>query len=81
MRLGAFNPGHPAIFQDGQNPDRPKTVFGLIVAGLKRRKAAGIPPFTIMSCDNIPGNGEVTEECRRRVGGAVGSGLCAMDRR
>ncbi|MCB5203704.1 mannitol dehydrogenase family protein [Neorhizobium sp. T786] len=58
---GVFNPGHPAIFNDGQNPDRPKTVFGLIVAGLKRRKAKGIPPFTIMSCDNIPGNGEVTE--------------------
>ncbi|MBA4785941.1 MAG: mannitol dehydrogenase family protein [Rhizobiales bacterium] len=58
---GAFNPGHPAIFDDGQNPDSPKTVFGLIVAGLKRRKANGVAPFTIMSCDNIPGNGEVTE--------------------
>ncbi len=33
---GKFNPGHPAIVADGQNPDAPKTVFGLIVAGLKR---------------------------------------------
>ena len=57
---GSFNPEHPAIFNDGQNPDRPNTVFGLIVAGLKRRKAKGLAPFTIMSCDNIPGNGEVT---------------------
>ena len=58
---GEFNPGHPAIFHDGQNPDKPTTVFGLIVAGLKRRRQAGLAPFTIMSCDNIPGNGEVTE--------------------
>jgi len=58
---GKFNPEHPAIAEDGRNPDSPKTVFGLIVAGLKRRRAEGIDPFTIMSCDNIPGNGEVTE--------------------
>lgn len=58
---GAFNPAHPAIAEDGKNPANPKTVFGLILAGLKERKARGIAPFTIMSCDNIPGNGEVTE--------------------
>ncbi|CAN7465000.1 mannitol dehydrogenase family protein [Neorhizobium sp. LjRoot104] len=58
---GAFNPAHPAIAEDGRNPANPKTVFGLILAGLKERKARGITPFTIMSCDNIPGNGEVTE--------------------
>ncbi|EUB97977.1 Mannitol 2-dehydrogenase [Rhizobium sp. CF080] len=58
---GAFNPAHPAIAEDGKNPANPKTVFGLILAGLKERKARRIAPFTIMSCDNIPGNGEVTE--------------------
>lgn len=58
---GEFNPAHPAIAEDGRNPANPKTVFGLILAGLKLRKERGIPPFTIMSCDNIPGNGEVTE--------------------
>ncbi|CDZ56452.1 mannitol dehydrogenase family protein [Neorhizobium galegae] len=58
---GAFNPAHPGIAEDGKNPANPKTVFGLILAGLKERKARGIAPFTIMSCDNIPGNGEVTE--------------------
>ncbi|MCQ2003365.1 mannitol dehydrogenase family protein [Rhizobium sp. NRK18] len=58
---GKFNPDHPAIAADGRNPDDPKTVFGMIVAGLKKRRAAGIAPFTVMSCDNIPGNGEVTE--------------------
>lgn len=57
---GHFNPKHPAIVADAENPAAPKTVFGLIIAGLKKRKEAGIVPFTVMSCDNIPGNGEVT---------------------
>ncbi|MBX5091399.1 mannitol dehydrogenase family protein [Rhizobium lentis] len=57
---GTFNPAHPAIAADGKNPNAPKTVFGLIVAGLKARKDKGIGPFTVMSCDNIPHNGVVT---------------------
>ncbi|MBY3199548.1 mannitol dehydrogenase family protein [Rhizobium laguerreae] len=57
---GTFNPAHPAIAADGANPNAPKTVFGLIVAGLKARKDNGIGPFTVMSCDNIPHNGIVT---------------------
>jgi mannitol 2-dehydrogenase len=56
-----FDSGHPDIVADARNIDAPKTAFGLIVAGLKRRHAAGVPPFTVMSCDNIPGNGHVTE--------------------
>ncbi len=56
-----FDSDHPDIVADARNIDSPKTVFGLIVAGLKRRRAAGVPPFTVMSCDNIPGNGHVCE--------------------
>ncbi len=58
---GKFDPDHPAIVADAQDPTHPKTVFGLIIAGLKARREAGIPAFTVMCCDNIPGNGEVTE--------------------
>lgn len=58
---GKFDPTHPAITADAADPDHPKTVFGLIIAGLKARRAAGLSPFTVMCCDNIPGNGEVTE--------------------
>jgi mannitol 2-dehydrogenase len=57
---GKFNPSHPAIVRDAANPGEPSTVFGFIVAGLARRRAAGIPPFTVMSCDNVPHNGLVT---------------------
>ena len=52
--------GHPALQRDAGNPDDPTSVFGLILHGLKARKAAGIAPYTVMSCDNIPHNGVVT---------------------
>ncbi len=55
---GAFDPAHPEIAADSANPHR--TAFGAIIAALKARKAAGVPPFTVMSCDNLPGNGHVT---------------------
>ncbi|UXT50940.1 mannitol dehydrogenase family protein [Agrobacterium tumefaciens] len=58
---GSFNPQHPAIAEDGKNPASPKTVFGLIVAGLKARRDKGLQAFTVMSCDNIPHNGKVTK--------------------
>ncbi len=57
---GGFAPDHPAIKADAANPGDPKTVFGLILAGLKARRAAGVEPFTVMSCDNVPHNGVVT---------------------
>ncbi len=59
---GHFDPTHPAIAADGQNPDTPRTVFGLLVAGLRARRAAGVQAFTVMCCDNIPHNGTVTRE-------------------
>jgi mannitol 2-dehydrogenase len=37
----------------------PATVFGLVTEALRRRRARGVGPFTVMSCDNIPGNGDV----------------------
>lgn len=56
---GEFDPTHPEIVDDAASPHR--TAFGAIIAALKLRRAAGIPPFTVMSCDNLPGNGHVTE--------------------
>lgn len=55
---GQFDPADPAIVADAANPHR--TAFGAIIAALKARRAAGTPPFTVMSCDNLPGNGHVT---------------------
>ena len=57
---GVFNPDAPEIRHDAAHPDDPSTAFGLIVAGLARRRAAGLNAFTVMCCDNIPHNGAVT---------------------
>lgn len=57
---GRFDPTHPEIVADAKTPNRPATAFGAILSALKARRAAGLAPFTVMSCDNLPGNGHVT---------------------
>jgi mannitol 2-dehydrogenase len=57
---GAFDPHHPEIIADAADPR--KTAFGAIIAALMARRATGTPPFTVMSCDNLPGNGHVTRD-------------------
>ncbi len=60
---GKFNPAHPDIVADAGNMAAPRTVFGLILAGLMRRRdEEGGVPFTVMSCDNIPHNGHVASD-------------------
>ena len=56
---GKFNPDDPKIVHDAARPSDPATAFGLIAAGLARRRAAGVKPFTVLSGDNIPHNGVV----------------------
>jgi mannitol 2-dehydrogenase len=68
---GRFDPEHPAIRADAASPDAPATVFGLILAGLRARRQAGTPPFTVLSCDNVPHNGAVA---RNAVAGLAEAG-------
>ena len=49
---------HPDIVHDLANPDRPKSFIGYVVAGLRRRRTAGLAPFVLIPCDNLPKNGE-----------------------
>jgi fructuronate reductase len=57
---GALNREHPGIRHDLQNPGSPQTLVGFLVEALDRRRNAGTPPFTVLSCDNLPDNGHVT---------------------
>jgi fructuronate reductase len=57
---GALNADHPDIRHDLARPEAPVSVPGLIVRALELRKAAGIAPFTVLCCDNLPANGETT---------------------
>jgi mannitol 2-dehydrogenase len=55
---GEFMAENPDVQHDLRHADQPKTTFGLITAALQRRRARGTAPFTVMSCDNIQGNGD-----------------------
>jgi mannitol 2-dehydrogenase len=58
-----FNRTHPDVVRDIEDGlQNPQTVFGLILAGLRKRRENGLQPFTVLSCDNIPGNGHVAED-------------------
>ncbi|MDX6326065.1 MAG: mannitol 2-dehydrogenase [Nocardioidaceae bacterium] len=57
---GDFDATAPEVQHDLAPDVAPRTAFGFIAEALARRRAEGTPPFTVMSCDNIPGNGGVT---------------------
>ncbi|MEW9836146.1 mannitol dehydrogenase family protein [Mesorhizobium marinum] len=54
---GGLDTGHAAIVADIATPENPRTAHGYLVEALARRRAAGIAPFTVLSCDNLPANG------------------------
>ena len=59
---GEFAADHPEMVRDAKSPNNPTSLFGVIVKALKARRDAGIDPFTILSCDNLPGNGNITRQ-------------------
>ncbi len=66
---GEFDTAQDWIRRDVERGTAPETVFGLVVEALRRRREQGITPFTVVSCDNLPGNGEVA--CRSFSGFAA----------
>ncbi|KDN16446.1 mannitol dehydrogenase family protein [Amycolatopsis rifamycinica] len=59
---GRFDEDNAAVRADLVPGAAPGTVFGLVTEALARRHSRGVPPFTVMSCDNIPGNGNVARQ-------------------
>jgi mannitol 2-dehydrogenase len=56
---GEFDTAAPDVVADLQPGAAPRTTFGLVTAALVRRRQRGLPPFAVVSCDNIPGNGHL----------------------
>ncbi|HEY6123767.1 MAG TPA: mannitol dehydrogenase family protein [Steroidobacteraceae bacterium] len=50
---------NPDIAHDLANPGTPRSTIGWLVEGLRRRRDQGIPPYAVLSCDNLPDNGTV----------------------
>lgn len=59
---GDLDLSNPNIQSDLDNPNAPKTGIGYVVSALARRRRANKKPFTVMSCDNLPGNGHLTQK-------------------
>ena len=59
---GKFDFTNPDIQYELANPTKPRTIYGYLSEALRKRKDAGLAPFTILSCDNIQHNGDMTRE-------------------
>lgn len=59
---GEFMLDDEKVKHDLQQPHSPATTFGFIAEGLRRRKAAGNGPVTILSCDNLQHNGNTARK-------------------
>ncbi|AXO79192.1 mannitol dehydrogenase family protein [Olleya aquimaris] len=56
-----FDFTNPLIIHDLEHPNAPKTIFGYLTQALKLRQEQGLKGITIQSCDNIQGNGHMTQ--------------------
>lgn len=59
---GEFDAQHPDIQHDLAHPGEPACSFGYLLEALDQRRTRGMPPFTVMSCDNLQGNGEIIKK-------------------
>ncbi len=57
LATGALLPDHPGIRSDLEERRRPQTALGFLAEAIARRREAGTPAFTVLSCDNLPRNG------------------------
>lgn len=72
---GDFDLDDPRVAADLADPETPSTVFGLVCAALRLRRERGVPAPTIMSCDNIQGNGDVARRSFTAYARALDPGL------
>lgn len=54
---GRLQVHHPDIQHDLSHLSSPRTAIGFLVAALKSRHSKGLPPLTVLCCDNLPHNG------------------------
>lgn len=66
---------HEDIVHDLADPATPRSAIGFIVEALARRRDNGTEPFTLLSCDNLPANGETLKRVVIRFAELRDSGL------
>ncbi len=74
---GELDPDDPGIAHDLARPKQARTAPGILLEAIRQRRRAGHPPFTVLSCDNMPANGART---RRAVLALAGQQSAALAR-
>ncbi len=57
---GPLDARRPEVRHDLRHPEAPRSLPGLLLAALDRRRSSGTAPFAVASCDNLPHNGQAT---------------------
>lgn len=57
LASGTLKADDAGVVHDLAHPSDPRTALGYLAQGLWLRRQAGMPPYTVMSCDNLPSNG------------------------
>lgn len=68
---------HPDIVHDLDHPEDPRSVPGILVAAARARRDAGIAGFTVLSCDNLQGNGHIARTVVLELARMQDEGLAA----
>ncbi len=68
---------HDLIRHDLAEPARPRSAIGVVVEAYRRRRDAGKPAFTGLTCDNIERNGDVLRDAVLALAGHRDPGLAA----
>ncbi len=64
---GRLDETHPDIRHDIATPHEPCSAPGFLLEALARRRAAGVAPFTVLTCDNLPSNGRTVHGVLSRL--------------
>ncbi len=74
---GALDLEDPDIAHDLLNPDSPRSAIGYLVQGLERRYRSHGLGVTLLSCDNLPANGQQLRRAVLTLGARRSPGLVA----
>ncbi|MEH3086331.1 MAG: mannitol dehydrogenase family protein [Xylophilus ampelinus] len=73
----ALRTDDPDVVHDLARPDAPRGTLGFLAHGLARRRARGLGPVTLLSCDNLPSNGDTLRGLLRSFAERVDPALAA----
>ncbi len=59
---GSYKAEPPTLQEGRRDEEHPGNVFDYLSRALDTRRKTGRPPFTVLSCDNVPNNGEVAKK-------------------